>query len=786
MSHGSAEDSALALFNEVVRPPADAPDAQAPAAPSPILSEWEAASKIKSWIEADMDSEQALQHMLHDVRPLLQSYRPGNLPRHLYTVSLRLLNKTLEFVVRHSITGRSVQISEMYCRLGRWDLDVRNDLVLSLCQVLIAGDVVAAERDAVVQELLDMWKHICQLKRKSSHPHSSYFALPSVADVRADINKSRSRTLSSSRSMDPAIRAMTAILLQYPPPRAVPIVPGLLATLSVLSDPRFQTPETQAEAAPFLQLAAESLSKGEWSESLLLETFSHHGAVSEHVQSQLREFVVTQWPNLLEYLESENTHWRSTLARTATGAKGSHKNVTLSQFHKNLRGAYRARNVGAIASVWQDLKGSLAQNPGFREQLAHEATFLDFWVFVSCAVRRPALTQEILALMKELGVQSTVKTYTAMMHGWRMCKDIDRIEALWTTLVESRMKLDYAIWTERISALIELGKPEAGLKALTEMHASWKKSSHAQGYSDDAAPTVMAVNAVFKGLIGQDPKAAHEVLAWAAREGVDPDVRTYNILLREKFRTGEPKGVTKVLHAMKASGVEPDGATFTIILEEVLGAMHQAPASEQALAVRQILSDIESAGLKANLETYGKMLYAVASLPNGGADDAIQAIREHMRTRGFTSFSPHMITILVERAARRNPPDLAAVRAVLQEFGLDSVERGDQTLWERVMSVYAIGGDVDGALRIFDDLACCGRPVTSLPCLRDLLQALLGQDRRDDAAKVVGVVVRSKMRSEQRAEDRYWKHHFWFLAARNGLLHDLEVPEELRRVMQLA
>ena len=262
-----------------------------------------------------------------------------------------------------------------------------------------------------------------------------------------------------------------------------------------------------------------------------------------------------------------------------------------------------------------------------------------------------------------------------------------------------------------------------------------------------------------------------------------------NILLRESFSSGsDSEEVARILVAMKSNGIEPDAATFTIMIEELVGRMEDAPAEDHVRAVNQIFKDMTSAGLRPNLETYGKMLYAVASLANG-ADEAVAAVEKHMGDAGFKA-TPHMITILIERCLDRNPATASSsIRNILKEHSLTSVSQADQTLWERVMTGYAITGETTEAMALFEDLANAGRPVTSLACLKDLLGSLLQNGERDSAKKVVSTVLDSKLMKNAGEEDdemmnvdgRYWRHHFWFLAMQEGLIEEGVLPNEVVR-----
>ncbi|KAH0490344.1 hypothetical protein TgHK011_001820 [Trichoderma gracile] len=759
----SSEDSAIALFNDVVSPQAKTATSQSP---SP-LGEFEIAAKINDLSAKAVGAVKKLKIFRQTIWPHLEQFRSG-MPKHLLLISTHFLERTCDEIVEHGITGYGVEMSRLYSGLGRSDLDFRNKLVLNVCHALVFEKRDSAGRAALMDELIGLWKHISQLHRPSQEREPLRFSFPSLRDVRQDIAEGTA----TNPPLDSTTRALAALFLQFEPVDARYIIPGLLTTVAVLSDTRFIRTNTYANMAPLLNLVAVALggSRHAATETYVSEIFDDYARFPPAKTSNIKSYVLQQWPQAIEMLHMENPPWRSASPSS------------LIALHSQLRSAYMARDLASMSSIWLDFKRLLENKPHLANQLRRNAEFLDFWVFVWCACRRHRHLQETFDFMQQLQIHPTLKTYTGMMHGWKLCKETDRIEALWQKLAGSGQKLDSHIWTERISSLIEAGKPQAGIEALAEMLALWKQAVKNNAPHTAVQPTIESVNAAFKGLIAVDRKAAFEVLKWASREQIEPNVRTYNVLIRQSFRDDSPDDVQTLLKVMSQHGIDPDSATFTIILEEVIGRMGAASAADQVEAVHSVFQDIQRAGLRPNQETYGKMLYAVSSLANG-TDEAIAAVFTHMRDDGF-KVTPHMVTILIERAVSRDPPDMKAIDTLLAEHGFSRVSDGDQTLWERVMSANAVTGNTDRAMAIFDDLQKAGRPVTSLACLADLLWALLAGDKREEARHVVDVVLDYKTGDGDwdgdSKDERYWRHRFWFLAEERGLLEGRELPDVLR------
>ncbi|KAH7244311.1 uncharacterized protein BKA55DRAFT_573615 [Fusarium redolens] len=769
----SDHDPTLALFKEIVSraDPEATPSTEAVRVPMPILNELEIITRLKEVTSRGVHPDERYNIFRDEIWPSIQGLE-GQISKAIYTAVTQLLSNECGYMFQNGLYKNSHDIAEKYRALGDYSLRLRNDLILNMCAKTSQHKNGSVERTELRQETLKMWQHISQLKRPSEANKEARFALPSVTEVLKDTEYSR-----GGASVQ-ASRALASMFLQLPPPQALEVIPSLLATLAIASDKRYSGPDYKTQLSPLLILVRAVLSKYKIKQADIDTIVAKSSSISPERLIALKEYVTEQWAIASTMISGESHAWvKASSQGPDPGARNS-----LNNFHKQLRAAYRARDRGAIGSVWDALLVALRDNPGIKPQLAHDREFLDFWIFVWCAVRRSPRVQETLDLMHSLEVEPTVRTYTSMMHGWKMCKDIGKIEALWSQLVQSGMKLDAVIWTERVSALIELGQHQKGLQALAELVENWHRAVKQGKQSQAVEPSIEAVNAAFKSLLNADPKAAHDLLAWAGKQGLAPNTRTYNILIRETIRMGHHKDVDELLKSMQREGIEPDSATFTILLEAVIGRMEDASAEEQVAAIKAVFNDIEQAGLKPNLETYGKMLYALDGLPNC-SDDVIAALQQHMRSNGFGSvLTPHMITILVERALRHDPPDINKIRNLLKGNNLTKVSTGDQTLWERVMTAHAIGGDVREAMSIFDDLAESGRPVTSLSCLKELMQALLENGDMDSAKRVVDVVLKHKLhdRESKSANERYWRHHFWYLAQHNGLIDSQKLRQYAR------
>lgn len=672
--------------------------------------------------------------------------------------------------VRRADSSSMAIISDKYDKLGMSVLHVRGGLILNICSSLADGSVAGADADVDVKALVGLWKQISQLNRGTLETEGMGFMVPSTKEMLKLMKNPKK--LQDARQLPWKIRPFGAVFPQYFPGQVSNLLPALLATMAVLSDPALSSPEMHKEAAPLLNVVALAMDASRLELADIGPLFEKRKFASEAQMTELRAYVKERWPQTRALLRDEADSWGRVVPKTNPLKKG------IANLQRQLRLAYTARNTGAIMSIWDKVITMHQESPEFADNLRKNgAELIDYAIFVWCAIRRREKLQETLDLMQQAGLQPTIKTYTAMMHGWKECKDSSRIEALWHKLVEAGFEMDVFIWTERISALIEAGQAQAGIQALGEMMGTWKEAYAADKETKAVKPTIEVINATLKGLLMVDPQAANEVLAWAGREGLEPDVRTYNITIKSSLKGHSNQDVLGILKTMKSQGIEPDAATFTIILEEVIGGLHNATAAEQVLAVGHTFADMEAAGIRPNVETYSKMLHAVSGLTNS-SNAAIDAVQAHMQSRGL-GLTPHMITILTERCVDQG----GDVDAVLDAHNMTTVNDGDQTLWERVASAYARTNRPDDAMRVYRELARAGRPVTSLVCLKDLLETLVASGRWEDGAEVVKETIRYKTGERERDVRRYWKHHFWVLAIEHGLVSREEAPAALWEAM---
>lgn len=720
--------------------------------------------------------------------PQLQAYG-ANVPSHLSDMARSFVDGACKDAAKHGHANVSLELVRIAANIGYNSPRIPNTMALTVCHALVSDKNNSSYRKFMSQQLVQIWMHVSQMQRLNEKGQPLRFALRDAVEFRTALQRDQHIEDDSYNNVSvKAIDFLGGLFPQFDKKEVKQLAGGLLATISVLSDPRYVPQRTQREAAPLLELVGIYFSKYSADSEKMLQAFFNSPAepksdLPADKSRELAEYIKNQQPVVLRFLTEEDQTWR-------LGNTGNKATANLAGVHKRLRAAYQSRNRNAVKAIWMEMYDQQAKSTDMRKALQARPELMDFWVFVLCAMRLNQEFKNTVDMMAELRIGLTLRTYTSMMHGWRLCKDITKLDKLWDKLIEANVKLDGPIWTERLSAYIVKGQAQQCIQALASLQATWQAAVASGTASESGAvqPSIEMVNTSVKGLLDIDPQAAESLLEWAHNNGIRANIHTYNIVLRKAFSTGTDD-VAWVLDRMSRDGIEPDQATFVILTEEVLQMTGQDSPEQQVAAVDQVFADLSRTKMALNAEMYAKVLYSVASLADA-SDAAVDAVLEHLRHLRVP-INPYMVTILIERALARDPTSFAPVEALLREHGMDNLARGDQTMWERVVAAAAVTGRPAEALDLFDRLAAAGRPVTSLPCLKELLMALVAAGDDKGARRVVGSVLAAKTAAHAQLgggsdmhDARFWRHHFWFVALENGLLDAEAVPAGLRELIR--
>ena len=469
----------------------------------------------------------------------------------------------------------------------------------------------------------------------------------------------------------------------------------------------------------------------------------------------------------------------------------------LSSMSKRLYNAMNRRDLPQVDRLWSDaLNFPIAQdlpdtNGGHPpesfmkpERGTLTSDLCNYFILVYMALRQPSRAIEVWNHMVKSGLSPNLKTWDSMLNGCKTCRDYKALEEVWMKMLHLGVQPDVVCWTTRISGLIECNKIDQGMHALDEMGRLWlaankpkftepqkkgKRRPMAPVGPAAVKPTIETVNAAVAGLFRRRlPEAAHRVLTWAAKFDITPDVITYNTLLMPLIRDGHSNEAMALLKQMQKEGIEADVATFTTILDETFKYADELTPEEQREIAQNIFTEMDAAGIKANLYTYGKMIYQLLQSMHGDLI-VVNIVMDHMAQQGIEP-TAHIYTIFLNHYFSQDPPDLGAVRNLIDRATAE-VGTVDHIFWDRVVEGYARAGETTAAMRVLGKHESKGNR-TSWVTKQVLLTALVQNEEWTMARSFVGNVKTDsggpKPLREMKGQEG--QQRFWALAAELELL----------------
>lgn len=547
-----------------------------------------------------------------------------------------------------------------------------------------------------------------------------------------------------------------------------------IASFVVLSDPAHSSLEAQEKAKPFLASLGKILAVVPIWKTGLQSIFSEH--------PEALAYVLARWDSLISQLRQTDRPKHAPAKFVKKTEVKQRRGPSSSAIMHQVNTALGMSDADAVEAAWSrfwDPEAILDEDR--REDLQNMVNLFHYFIMAFTALHQPQRAVEVWESMTRIGVQPTVKTWTSLIEGCRRSKNAVGIENVWKKLLVSGLEVDEAAWSARVVGLMDCGEPEAGLRALDEM---LHKSNLTIGPINAAVAALIRLNAM---------SAARKVLDWASQNQIEPNIVTFNTLLRPLVVAGNAAQVDGLLKMMKEKGVEPDTATFTVLLEGLIGGSKDADAAEQVKSVSDLFNQMDAAGVQADMSTFARMVHLLLREPGANSYEAVEAIREHIQSKGLR-MSPYMHTILLDHYFGLDPPDLAAVEDLMNKDGLKwrmLVRHGlDRVFWERVIKGYAAAGDTDKAFEIFEQVDNIGSALT-LDTLATLLRSLVKAGKMEEARKTVDIVKRHRQNSyanltserehigdnRKAQRGRYWRHRFWAYAVECQLLSPAEWRE---------
>ncbi|KAH8843290.1 hypothetical protein MCOR27_002392 [Pyricularia oryzae] len=559
--------------------------------------------------------------------------------------------------------------------------------------------------------------------------------------------------------------SLSKLLHAYAPLQLRPVIPLLLVTWVLFNDSGRCLPGNRAAASHFLASIT----------GLVVRSKDSNMSPEKLVQipGKLIPYVRHRWTVMHNQLKEWNDPKQSYLKHPTLIRKldvtGSGRKHFL-EVKKSLNKALSGKNSAMLERAWLDFFGH--ESPPSQKTIEDLQRFPSIWnqfIMAFNALRRPQRAIEVWNTMTQIGLEPTIKTFTAMMEGCSRGRNASALENIWDQIVELGVPLDTHAWTVRISGLIECGKADAGLSALDEMARIWNKQQTSGEPSAQAVqPSIVPVNAALFGILRINGiPAAMKILQWAERHNIEPDVITYNTLLQTMIRRA-PEQVDAVLEMMNDQGVEPDEGTQTILIEGMGPYLRHAGPEEKLEAVKRIITMVTGNDpKKTNPSAYAKLMFELLkeNESHAGTDIAVNHIMQEMGNRRLEP-TTHMYTILVEHFLHRNPPALDAARKLIETHDLFNKPHIDHVFWERAISGFMNAGDVDSAFDLFERSK---NGNMTMRLYEHLLRALIANGKGLEAARLVKAVDEMKSSTDEETESRFRLHAFWDIARQYGL-----------------
>jgi pentatricopeptide repeat protein len=662
-------------------------------------------------------------------------------------------------------------ISQIFLELGLFEPDAWAKLTTALLEHICgvsaspqdytsieSYETAMARRDTLLHDLVGSWKMFnvppfVAARTGDGARAASTARLPSLEQRHIAFNSRRGKAPLSVASLFPhyAFRSLRLT------------IPAAIATYVLLADPiNRATRIFRHEVGPFVDAMAAVLHKNRPKREDLGALYGQY--------PELLGYITERWPAVETQLEEQ-----SKFEDTAGGAEDDQGSQVTKRVHRQLGQAWNTWNPKVLNRAWEEFWGTYATPSDAKlKQCRENPELFNYFIMAYMAMRQPTRAIEVWNSMSSIGIEPTVKTWNAMIDGCRRANNLLGLKNVWTKLIASNMKLDPAIWTARVSGLIELGSPDEGLAALDEMARIWKANQKLPLDKRSPAavkPTIEPVNAALAGLLRLQKlssNAAASLLGWAAKQGLEPDIYTFNTLLRPLLKQGLDSEVQKLLKTMQKQNLEADVATFTILLEGALEDIGEQTPNQQVQTVNTFLRNMRNAGVTANMQLYAKMIHLL--LQQGDrAEEPVKALLAHIWGQGL-ELTSHIYTMLADHYFTRSPPDTDAVTALIENRRLHDNRDIDRVFWERVIFGYCQVGDVAVALHIFDKMEKSGSKI-SLSTLYELLLVLGRSGQTSSVAKVIEFAKKAKDQPEELIpgrSPRFWHHRFWHLAQDYG------------------
>ena len=443
-----------------------------------------------------------------------------------------------------------------FARLGALRVQDCDELLHELLQALSVSPT-SELRARIVGDILDTWKVLILLARgDSARANRGHVVLGDelLSDWSFLSYFDHAKVLQARRLR--GLRGVFQILLPAHLDNLHDPTFNAIITFAMFVDPNLSSSVPHLEHHPFVRIVGQLL------------------AFSQVSPLHLSQFLRSREPRFLDKLDLELT---AVLQRAKTltfqteereykdfkrimPRHAGPKTPESQSISRRLTRALFERDLETINHLWRSAHKLPSLGDGMLPR-----TLCDQFVKAYMSLRQADRAIEVWNQMATSSEPPTMASWNAMLEGCRAARDVRSLEGVWAKMIAAGLKPDAICWTTRVSGLIQCQKIDAGMAALREMGEAWivaaKKyvaEHHLDANPKDLGdvdgvvkPTIAVINAAIAGLLRSvNIKLAQHLLSWGGNLGVQPDIITFNTLLRFLIRQNNVEGVKFLLNHM--------------------------------------------------------------------------------------------------------------------------------------------------------------------------------------------------------------------------------------------
>ncbi|KAF2028931.1 hypothetical protein EK21DRAFT_68821 [Setomelanomma holmii] len=509
------------------------------------------------------------------------------------------------------------------------------------------------------------------------------------------------------------------------------------------------------EAKPFL-LFLERLLAGSRVDSVLKATYKspRFGALPEDIQKDIINEIDNAPLRAMTALGTSG----ETLTEPETGDPAAN----LEAFHlkRIARAILEKASVRTLNNLWAEVESAFTKNNKCVIPPRIYNAFLSGYIMLLHAPRSVEIWNHMIAN----GVQPDVQSWVALLEGCEKAKDFNGFNAMWTRMLNSGIEPDNHAWTTRVHGLFSLRKIDLGLAALDDMAKRWsageatladtRQSRPHKGVKSAAPkvnkcvkPSIEVINGAVTALVQLPARAMYhekriqfvqKILAWAGNFQIKPDAITYNSLIQLYLRAGDSGTAFRILRQMEHGSISADAATHTMLITFSFEnkSFDNITEAQQTEKIISLIDSIEASGLKLNAYIYGAAIDRL--LKQYSNYNAVRTIIQHMHDRNMVP-SAHVYTSLVTYYFQQDPPAIAAVDSLVDQFFTSHRIVTDRILFDRIIEGYAAHGEVGKMMSVLTRMSKQG-VLPGWSALTAVIEALVRDgdfDRARDVARQV-------------------------------------------------